>query len=122
MWECSVHILRCPCFRSAKAKEKSTDVEIIGDEEQCKGEENLGCEVTIEGREGKFKEVETIHQKYSQRPESLKDVCLAQFATSYILCNLNKIPKGTEWENGSSSQKGHLKEFISEKDMPKYVR
>ena len=113
---------RSSFFRSAKPKEKSTDVEDISGEDQCKDEDNIGCEVTIEGREGKFREVETIHQKYSQRPESLKEVCLAQFATSYVLCNLNKIPKGTEWENGSSSQKGHLKEFISEKDMPKYVR
>ena len=112
---------RSSFFRSAKSTEKSTDVEIISGE-QCKDEDNLGCEVTIEGREGKFKEVETIHQKYSQRPESLKEVCLAQFATSYVLSNLNRIPKEINWDNGSSSQNGHLREFISERDMPKYIR
>ena len=113
---------RSSFFRSAKPKEKSTDVEDISGEDQCKDEDNIGCEVTIEGREGKFREVETIHQKYSQRPESLKEVCLAQFATSYIYSHLNRIPKETEWENGSSIQRGHLKEFISERKMPKYIR
>ena len=69
--------------------------------------------VTIEGRQGQFKEVETIHEKYSQVPEILDEVCLAQFATYYTYTNKDKILKETEWKKNSSVQLGGLKQFIS---------
>ena len=101
---------------------KSINVEIVSGEEHCNEEEIGGDEITLEGKQGKFKEVETIHHKYSQRPESLKEVCLAQFATSYVYTQLDRIPKETEWEDNSSVKPGQLKQFISQKCMPKYIR
>ena len=37
----------------------------------------------IPGKEGRFKEAASIHQKYSKRPPALENMCLAQFAISY---------------------------------------
>ena len=108
---------RSSFFRPAHQSEKSTEV----DNEEHDIEENVSGEIRLEGKKGQFKEVETIHQKYSQRPQSLRDVCLAQFATSYAYINKQKIPKKTEWENGSSTLRGDLKEFGTENFMPKYI-
>ena len=48
-------------------------------------------------------------------------MCLAQFATSYVYIQPNKIPKKTEWEDGSSKEKGQIEEFISKENLPKYI-
>ena len=41
-------------------------------------------------------EVETIHQKYAQRPEILVDICLAQFTTSYTYLKSEGVPKESD--------------------------
>ena len=48
-------------------------------------------------------------------------MCLAQFATSYVYIQPNKIPKKTKWEDGSSKEKGQIEEFISKENLPKYI-
>ena len=73
---------RSTFFMAANPAENSTDVDYLEGEEQPTVESNK-TPVTLEGKQGQFKEGETIHQKYSQRPEALDDVCLPQFATSY---------------------------------------
>ena len=65
--------------------------------------------VKLEGKQGQYKEVDTIHLKYSQRPEILKDICLAQFATSYTYIRKENIPKQTKWKDSASEEKGNLK-------------
>ena len=110
---------RSSFFRPAKPAEKSSDVENLENEED--NEENTNGQISLEGRQGQFKEVETIHKKYSERPESLNNCCLAQFATSYVYIQPNKIPKQIKWDNGSSSEPGLIKEFISKKNLPKYI-
>ena len=40
-------------------------------------------QIEIPGKEGKFKETTSIHQKYSNRPEYLENMCLAQFSMMY---------------------------------------
>ena len=52
---------RSSFFRQANAMEKSVDVEDEGQAEE-NYEEVIGGEVTLEGRQGHFKEVETIHR------------------------------------------------------------
>ena len=111
---------RSSFFRPAKPAEKSSDVENLENEED--NEENTNGQISLEGRQGQFKEVETIHKKYSERPESLNNCCLAQFATSYVYIQPNKIPKQIKWDNGSSSEEGLIKEFISKKSLPKYIK
>ena len=48
-------------------------------------------------------------------------MCLAQFATSYVYIQADKIPKRTEWKDGSSTEKGQIEEFISKEKLPKYI-
>ena len=107
-------------FRPTNAPTVSVDD--LNNEEHPKIDEvNIGPSVTLEGRQGEFKEVQTIHQKYSERPESLKNVCLAQFATSYAY--IKSVPKDTEWVNNHSVVNGVLSEFGSKnKLLPKYIR
>ena len=104
---------RSTFFRQAFPSENSVEEEDPSSEEKTSANEDNATEtVTLEGRQGKYKEVETIHQKYSQRPESLNNVCLAQFASSYIYIKADKIPKETEWkDDGASIQLGNLEEF-----------
>ena len=66
-------------------------------------DENIDNSVTLTGREGKFQEVDTIHKKYSQRPDTLENMCLAQFATSYH--SIKKSSDGTEWDKMNQKQK-----------------
>ena len=112
---------RSTFFMSATPAEKSDDVENLVDEEEPVVESNK-TPVTLEGKKGQFKEVQTIHQKYSQRPEVLDDVCLAQFATSYTYIRADKIPKVITWEKNASIETGTLKQFgMEEKLLPKYI-
>ena len=74
---------RSTFFRKAASKENSSLIENPEDDEESAVYENKNEPVTLTGREGKFQEVDTIHKKYSERPKALKDMCLAQFATSY---------------------------------------
>ena len=39
--------------------------------------------VEIESREGKYVWTMTVHEKYSKRPSSLDDICLAEFVINY---------------------------------------
>ena len=51
--------------------------------------------VKIAGRDGKFKEAISIHERYAKRPDYLEKMCLAQFASVYVLTT--RMKKGTEW-------------------------
>ena len=75
----------------------------------------------IEGRKGKFKVANTIHQKYAGRPSQLENVCLAQFATSYLL-HTGKIHEKIVFENGVSVQEGLIEEFGTSKKLPKFIK
>ena len=67
---------RSSFFKKEYADDKS--IELEREEGQEKDEENENNEsVTLPGRNGKFKEVLTIHKKYAERPSALDDVCLA---------------------------------------------
>ena len=87
------------------------------------GDENIHAPddadgVQIDGRTGTFKKVETIHDKYSVRPEPLADICLAQFATSYELC---ETPKKTTFVDGCSEELGYLKKFCNNQELPRHI-
>ena len=47
----------------------------------------------IPGKEGKFKETTSIHQKYSNRPEYLENMCLAQFSMMYESIQTQSVKK-----------------------------
>ena len=114
---------RSTFFRKAVSKQNASVIENPEGDEGTGIDENIDNSVTLTGREGKFQEVDTIHKKYSQRPDTLENMCLAQFATSYH--SIKKSSDGTEWDKNESKAKGSL--FIFEdKDhknpLPKYIR
>ena len=111
---------RSTFFAPAASAEKTTD-ENFAVEEEPVIQESYKTPVTIQGKQGKFKEVETIHQKYSQRPKSIDDMCLAQFATSYTYISKIKIPQDIEWVENSSRELGSLVRFGTHDKLPKYI-
>ena len=51
----------------------------------------------------------SIHEKYAIRPEKLKGVCLAQFATSYVSA---QKPKNVQFEDYISTTNGSIKSSL----------
>ena len=77
-----------------------------------------GC-INIPGREGKFKKMAEIHEKYSNRPKHLENMCLAQFATTY---DYVKKPAKIIFQEGISQEIGCLEFFGSDTKVPKYIK
>ena len=74
----------------------------------------------IEGREGDFQKSISIIDRYAARPKYLKQMCLAQFATSYIL--QKKRPKKTMFdEDGNSHIKSAQTIFNQDTFLPKHI-
>lgn len=88
------------------------------DEEETDNHENHGKFFYLVGREGKFKKATSIHDKYSRRPRNLKNVCLAQFSTTYEAV---KKPKNVDFEDGISTEPSNITIFNSEEMLPKYI-
>jgi hypothetical protein len=88
-----------------------------GDREDEEDGSNL---IEIEGRPGKFIPTLTYHERFSERPEMLEDMCLAQFATLYQ--PISKIPKKFVMTNGVSDIVGNNTLFSdSNLILPKYI-
>ena len=102
---------------SANNIDDSDESEQEGDERFFEANSNT---VEIMGRPGKFKRGASIHEKYALRPRDLEDVCLAQFATSYQAPF--SIPKKVEWNGDVSNADSSIKNFASEKYLPKFIR
>ena len=64
--------------------------------------------------------LEPVHKKYSERPKSLKDMCLAQFATSYR--SVNAVPEDIDWKDGASIKEGSMLKFGSNEPLPKFIK
>ena len=64
--------------------------------------------VTIEGREGKYVEGSSIHDKYLKRPEELFHMCFAQFAKCYTPV----YQKGEEGDDGEEDAEVEDSEHI----------
>ena len=57
---------------------------------RCKAEEEG---MTVDGHEGKYRESEEIHKKYSMRPKSMEELCLAQMAMRFTLVTSGQADK-----------------------------
>ena len=93
-------------YKKAVSKENTSTIENPDNDEESVVYENKNEPVTLTGREGKFQEVDTIHKKYSERPDALKDMCLAQFATSYHPTKTSA--DNIEWEREASVLQGNF--------------
>ena len=58
--------------------------------------------VNIEGRQGTYAESITVIDRYKARPDHLEDICLAQFAISYVYTS--KVPKKTVFDGDGCSE------------------
>lgn len=96
---------------SATPVEKSTEADDFVDDEELNIHDCRKTPVTLEGKQGHFKEVETVHEKYS----------LAQFATSYTYVRADKIPKEIKWLDNASQITSNLKLFGEDEFLPKYI-
>ena len=97
---------RSTFFRKAVSKQNASVIENPEGDEDTGVDENINNPVTLTGREGKYQEIDTIHKKYSERPEALENMCLAQFATSYH--SIKKSSDSIEWDKNESKVKGSL--------------
>ena len=85
-------------FRKAVSKENASVNENAEGDEKVNFEENKNNQVTFAGREGKFQEVDTIHKRYSERPEELNYMCFTLEALF-----IQHVPK-VEKQNGQNSR------------------
>ena len=74
--------------------------------------------INIPGREGKFKKVSEIHDKYANRPDCLQNMCLAQFATTYTY---STKPANVKFYGGVSKEQGCLTVYGTIDKVPKYI-
>ena len=98
-----------PENRSQFMRKVSDDNE---EEEENKDEEKEA--VKVEGRQGKFKQSITIHERYAARPKQLENMFLAKFAISYS--STPNRPKKAKFEDGVSGEGSLVGE-----DLPKYL-
>ena len=76
--------------------------------------------VQIAGREGDYQAATTVIDRYPLRPESLENMVLAQFATSYVVAN--KISQGIKFDTkGCSIDLSDQRIFNSEVLLPKHI-
>ena len=92
--------------------------ELFQDQNQKQGRKRKT--INIPGRQGKFAKVDSIHQKYANRPDELEKMCLAQFATSYSYCK--KPTDNIIFNKGITDEKGDMAIFGSAKKLPKYIQ
>ena len=68
---------------------------------------------SLPGREGKYMEKVSIHEKYAARPAYLDKMCLAQFATYYDM-NSTKSVQEDEYIEGTSSKRNDQKTIFTD--------
>ena len=85
-----------------KVKDKIIENDV---EEEIEKREHSG--IQIPGKEGIYKRAIPVHEKYEARPVALKNICLAQFATSYdtMPVKSGNIMEFSNGVNGLSEEK-----------------
>ena len=102
----------------SRMKEEDFDTEESNEDGFIENESSSVETFSLQDRVGKYAAAVTIHEKYSQRPKALEEVCLAQFTTSY---EIGKLPKGIQIEDNASTLKGSICLFQSDMHLPKYI-
>ena len=84
------------------AEETGDKILELADEEFEQDTPNEKNFVTLPDRKGKFVEATPIHDKYSNRPDDLRNMCLAQFAINYDTISAKQVKNITFVNNVSS--------------------
>lgn len=93
-------------------------------EETEKSEKSNG--VVIKDRPGRYQPSTSIHDRYSARPNWLELICLAQFATSYVLMKVP--PKRVKESKSFEEEDVYLEElsdttvFNTDVQLPRYIK
>ena len=99
----------------ANAKDQGEDAE-SGSEDENEGV-NGGQILSVVGYNGKFRKAQSKHEKYALRPDELEDICFAQFATTYVLCQKKNI----ELKGMVSEELSEVRHFITWEQLPKFI-
>ena len=103
--------------KDADEEEMLDDVDSDSETEE-RDENNFAFK--IEGRQGRYKQAISIHDRYSGRPERLEEMCLAQFATCYTYTS--KPPKKTTLDkDGNSEEQSDQVIFNQSIKLPRYI-
>ena len=83
-------------------------------------EKQHGHYFNVVGRKGKFTKAMSIHDKYSIRPyPELKNICLAQFATTYEPV---QKPKNEEFNGNISVSQSKFTVYHTNEKLPLYIK
>ena len=94
--------------------------ESVSDEESEPQLPSKSKRFKIQNRPGTYTEAVNVLDRYKMRPKYLEDMCLAQFATSYVYAST--IPKRIIFdEDGCSNEYSDQMIFDPEKNLPKYI-
>ena len=92
-------------------------------EEEVQEEEEYNPQaVKIKNKKGVFQQAVSVHERYTERPEFLEEMCLAQFASCYTFAT--RVPKKVEFStaDGSSATSSSRVIFGTEKQLPHYIK
>ena len=108
-------------FRKVKDENHDELDEGQSDEEEEVQEEYNPQAVKIKNKKGVFQQSISVHDKYSERPIILEDMCLAQFASCYT--NTSKVPKKVEFNSDrSSATSSNQVIFGTDTQLPHYLK
>ena len=100
-----------------ETQEKEHDELEYDSDDECQSNDNET--VSIVGRNGKFMKTTSIHEKYSMRPEKLNQICLAQFATTYVT---RPKPKKLELNEKCSEKHTLMTIFGTDDTLPLFIQ
>ena len=81
--------------------------------------------IKLADRQGAYQQAITIHERYSFRPESLEEMCLAQFSTLYV--KASRVKKDTVFDDDGCSEEASQHKLYKDKNnenakcLPKYI-
>ena len=78
-----------------------------------------GQSIQLQGHEGEFIKLKSIHDKYSIRPKKL-NITLAQFTILYIKCN--SLPKNIKMNDDCSDKNCKILNIFDESPLPRYIK
>ena len=124
--------LKCVFVATGFPQNRSTIIRPVdANVQQEEGDEELefgNGNISIEGSDKTFKMVNPIHKKYSNRPDLINNICLAQFAMSYETMPKRDMSKVT-FVNGCSEEMSENEEMNivswteqQKKPLPKIIQ
>ena len=85
---------------------------------KCKTKNEREEGIEVDGHEGVFMETESIHRKYSIRPDIILLMCLAQFVMWYTLMNIKEVSEfKKKYEHNKTIPMSQIKIAVFQDDM-----